>query len=52
MLRDRGDFEISEDENENKNVINAERILDEVTGEEIQGTVRPLRSGDDQAEAK
>ena len=41
MLRDRWDFEIGEDENENKDVINAERILDEVTGEKIQGTIRP-----------
>src|SRR5207237_9402293 len=52
MLRDERNFEIGEDENENKNVIDAERILDEVAGEEIQSTVRPLRLGHNQAEAE
>jgi hypothetical protein len=52
MLRDGRDFEISKDENKNKNVIDAERILDEVAGEKIQGAVRPLGLGHDQAEAE
>lgn len=52
MLRDRRDLEIGKDEDENKNVIDAERILDEVAGEKVQSTVRPLRLGDNQTEAK
>src|SRR4030095_16237949 len=52
MLRNRRYFEIGEDENENKNVIDAERILDEVAGEKVQSRVRPLRWGDNQAEAE
>ena len=50
MLRDGRDFEIGEDENENKNVIDAERILDEVPGEEIESTIRPLHFPNNQAE--
>ena len=52
MLRDERNFEIGEDENENKNVIDAERILDEVAGEKVQSTVRPLSFGHNQAEAE
>src|SRR5438094_10619019 len=50
MLRNRRYLEIGEDENENKNVIDAERILDEVAGEEIQSTIRPLHFPNNQAE--
>ena len=39
MLRDRRNFEVGEDEDENENVIDAERVLDEVAGEKIERAV-------------
>jgi hypothetical protein len=40
MLRHRRNLEVLEDQDENENVINAQRILDHVTGEEFERLVR------------
>src|SRR5262249_31935600 len=52
MLRDRRDFEVGKDENKNKDVIDAERVLDEIAGEKIQGAIWAQHFGDDQTEAE
>ena len=43
MLRARRNAEVAEDKDEDENVIDAERVFDEVAGEEIERVVRPLR---------
>ena len=40
MLGQRGNAEVGEDQNENENVINAERILDHVAGQKLERFVR------------
>lgn len=52
MLRDRRDFEIGKNKNENKNVIDAEGVLNEIASEKIQGAIWPLHFRNDQAEAE
>ena len=52
MLRDRRDFEIGKYKNKNKNVIDAEGVLNEIASEKIQGAIRPLHFGNDEAEAE
>ena len=52
MVRDRRDFEIGEDENENKNVVDAQRIFDQIAGKKVERALGPLQSQDDQAEGE
>ena len=44
--------EVGEDEDENKNVIDAERIFDEVTGKKIDSLIWSLPAPDDGVEAE
>ena len=52
MLSNGRHAKISEDENKNKNVIDAERVLDEVTGQKIERCVRAAQFPDQQIEEK
>ena len=52
MLGDRRDSEVSKNKNENKNVIDAEGVLNEIASEKIQGAIWPLHFRNDQAEAE
>src|ERR1700720_297753 len=52
MLCQRWDAEVGEDQNENENVIDAERVLDHVAGEEFERLVRAADFPDYQIEQK
>ena len=52
MLRHRRHLEISEDEHENEDVIDAQRVFDHVAGEEFEGFVRPAQFPHQQIEKK
>ncbi len=52
MLRDGGNAEVGEDQNKNENVIDAERVFDEVTGQKIERSVRAAQFPDEQIEKK
>ena len=52
MLRNRWNLEVGEDKNENKDVIDAEGVLDQITGEKIQGAIRAQHFGDDQTKSE
>ena len=48
MLRASGHSEILKDENKNKNVIDAKRVFDDVTGQEIQTRIRSAQFPDEE----
>ena len=48
----RRNLEISEDENENEDVIDAERVFDEVAGEEIEAGLSPFDLPDQEVESE
>src|SRR6266480_1747218 len=50
MLSHRRDAEVGEDQNENENIINAERVLDDVAGQEFERFVRTTDFPDQQIE--
>src|SRR5437588_8027154 len=50
MLCQRWDAEVGEDQNENENVIDAERVLDHVAGKEFERLVRAADFPDHQVE--
>jgi len=50
MLRDRRNPEIGKDQDEDEDVIDAERVLDEVAGQEIERLFRPAQLPNDQIE--
>ena len=52
MVRDRRYFEIGEDENENKDVIDAQRVFDQIAGKEVERALGALQSHYDQAEGE
>ena len=52
VLRFSGDAEIAEDQNKNKNVIDAERILDDVTGQKIETRLGPFQAHHENVESK
>ena len=52
MLRDGRDAEVSEDQNKNENVVDAERVFDEITGQKIERCVRAAQFPDQQIEEK
>src|SRR5205814_5445547 len=50
MLRFSGNAEVGEDKDKNKNVIDAERILDDVAGQKIEPCVGPFQAHDQNVE--
>ncbi len=50
MLRHRRDAEVGEDQDENENIINAQRVLDYVAGEKFERLVRAADFPDQQIE--
>ena len=52
MLRDGRNAEVGEDQNKNENVIDAERVFDEITGKKIERCVRAAQFPDQQIEEK
>src|SRR5207253_11224604 len=51
MLCDRRDLEITKDQDEDEDVINAERTFDQVTGEKIDTVLRPFDAPDNHSES-
>ena len=47
-----GHLEVGEDQDENEDVVDAERVLDQVTSEEIERGVRPFQLPDEQIETE
>ncbi len=52
MLRNGRNAEVGEDQNKNENVIDAERVFDEITGQKIERSVRAAQFPDQQIEEK
>src|SRR5437660_4215193 len=52
MLRDGGNAEAGEDQDKNENVIDAERVFDEITGQKIERGVRAAQFPNQQIEEK
>ena len=52
MLRPRRNAEVAEDKDEDENVIDAERVFDEVAGEKIERVVRAAYAPDQKIEAE
>ena len=50
MLRHARDLEILKDDNENENVVDAERVLDHVTGEEFEPFLRSVNFPNEEVE--
>jgi hypothetical protein len=52
MLRDGGNAKAGEDQNKNENVIDAERVFDDITGQKIERSVGAAQFPDQQIEEK